>query len=76
LLVDDPRKSDLSSLGWSGSARHLVSVGRPLDRVESGEVEYLVVRGPGGYPVAKAEIDYADTPGVGVIMQLATIDEL
>jgi ribosomal protein S18 acetylase RimI-like enzyme len=76
LLVDDLRKSDLSSLGWSGSARHIVSVGRALDRADSGEVEYLAVRSPGGYPVAKAGIDYAATPGVGTIMQLATFVEL
>jgi ribosomal protein S18 acetylase RimI-like enzyme len=76
LRIDDLMRSDLSSLGWSGTARHVVSVGRALERVDSGEVEYLVVRSPGGYPVAKAGIDYAAKPGVGTIMQLATLDAL
>ena len=39
-------------------------------------MEYLVVRSPSGYSVAKAGIDYAANPSVGAITQLATIDEL
>jgi ribosomal protein S18 acetylase RimI-like enzyme len=76
LRVDDLTGDDLATLDWSGSALHLASVGRALDRVPSGEVEYLVARAPSGQSVAKAGIDYASTPGAGTIMQLATADEV
>jgi ribosomal protein S18 acetylase RimI-like enzyme len=72
LIVDDLTAEDLPALGWSGSAAHLRSVARYLARVPSGEIEYLVVRGADGTPVAKAGIDYAETPGVAEIMQVAT----
>jgi ribosomal protein S18 acetylase RimI-like enzyme len=76
LEVDDLVRDDLRSLGWSGGAAHLASVGRALDRVESGEVEYLVVRAPTGYPIAKGCIDYRVEPGTGTLCQLVTADEL
>jgi ribosomal protein S18 acetylase RimI-like enzyme len=76
LWVDDLIKDDLSSLGWSGAPLHLVSVGRALDRVASGEVEYLVVRAPDGHPIAKVGIDYAANPGAGTLWQMATAHEL
>jgi ribosomal protein S18 acetylase RimI-like enzyme len=76
LRVDDLTKEDLPLLEWSGSATHLASVGRALDRVASGEVEYLVVRAPGGEPIAKGGIDYAEEPGAGTIWQVATAQEL
>jgi ribosomal protein S18 acetylase RimI-like enzyme len=76
LRVDDLTREDLSLLGWSGSATHLASVSRALDRVEAGEVEYLVARAPGGEPIAKGGIDYAEEPGVGTLWQLATAEEL
>jgi ribosomal protein S18 acetylase RimI-like enzyme len=47
-----------------------------MARVASGEVEYLVVRAPSGYPIAKGGIDYAVSPGTGTLSQLATADEL
>jgi ribosomal protein S18 acetylase RimI-like enzyme len=74
--VDDLGKDDLPFLGWSGGSAHLASVGRALARVESGEVEYLVVRAPRGYPIAKGGIDYAVRPGAGTLSQLATADEV
>lgn len=37
---------------------------------------HLVARNPDGHPVAKDGIDYAATPGVGTVMQPATIAEL
>ena len=70
-LLEDQAGSDVS-LRWR------ISLGavRPLDRVESGEVEYLVVRAPSGDPIAKGGIDYAIRPGTGTLTQLATADEL
>ena len=76
LEVDDLVRDDLRSLGWSGGSARLPSVGRALDRVESGEVEYLVVRAPTGYPIAKGGIDYRVEPGTGTLCQLVTADEL
>jgi GNAT superfamily N-acetyltransferase len=76
LLVDDLVRQDLSSLDWSGGWTHLASVSHSLDRVESGEVEYLVVRAPSGYPIAKGEIDYAIKPGTGTLSQLVTAEAL
>lgn len=76
LRVDDLVREDLPLLGWSGGSAHLASVGRALDRVESGEVDYLVVRAPSGYPIAKGGIDYASKPGTGTLTQLSTADEL
>ena len=76
LQVDDLAREDLPFLGWSGSSTHLASVARALDRVESGGVEYLVVRAPRGEPIAKGGIDYAVKPGTGTLMQVATAHEL
>jgi GNAT superfamily N-acetyltransferase len=76
LLVDGLVREDLPLLGWSGSSVHLASIGRALDRIESGEVEYLVVRAPSGYPIAKGEIDYTIKPATGTLSQLVTADEL
>ena len=70
--VSDLTQDDLVALGWSGSPGHVASVARALERVESGEVEYLVARAPNGQPVAKAGIDYAAKPGTGTLWQLAT----
>jgi ribosomal protein S18 acetylase RimI-like enzyme len=76
LRVDDLTKDDLSSLGWSGTPLHLVSVGRALARVALGEAEYLAVRAPDGQPIAKVGIDYAVNPGAGTLWQMATAREL
>lgn len=76
LAIDDLAESDLDLLGWSGSATHLRSVADYLARVPSGEVEYLVVRGSDGTPVAKGGIDYVEAPDIGTILQLATHSEL
>jgi ribosomal protein S18 acetylase RimI-like enzyme len=74
--VDDLARDDLPLLGWSGGPAHLATVARALARVESDEVEYLVVRAPSGYPIAKGGIDYAVRPGTGTLSQLATAEEL
>jgi ribosomal protein S18 acetylase RimI-like enzyme len=76
LRVDDLTREDVPLLGWSGSAMHLASVVRALDRVELAELEYLAVRAPTGEPIAKCAIDYAKAPGTGWIYQVATAAEL
>ena len=76
LRVDQLTRDDLPSLGWSGTPSHIISVGEALDRVDSGDMDYLVARSPSGHPVAKAGIDYAASPGTGTLMQLATAEEL
>lgn len=76
LIVDDLHLRDLSSLDWSGGPLHLRSVRGELERVASGEVEYLVVRAPTGEPVAKGGIDYAKHDDAGMLWQLATHPQL
>jgi ribosomal protein S18 acetylase RimI-like enzyme len=76
LVIDDLRPEDLARLGWSGNPEHLRSVDQALGRVASGEVEYLVVRAPGGEPVAKGGIDYTKHEAAGTLWQLVTHDQL
>src|SRR5690348_1840692 len=76
LVVDDLRPDEVERIAWSGSPSHLRSVARVLERVPSGETEYLVVRAPTGEPVAKGGIDYTQQTGAGAIFQLATHEQL
>lgn len=76
LVIDDLRAENLPALGWSGIAAHLRSVASYLARVATGEVEYLAVRGVDGTPVAKAGVDYAESPGAATILQVATRSDL
>ena len=71
LTVRDLTAEDLPSCAWSGSATHLASVAKALERVRLGEVDYLAVCPPSGLPVAIGGIDYAKTPGAGTLWQLA-----
>ena len=71
LTIRDLTHEDLPSCAWSGSATHLASVARALDRAGRGEVEYLAVCPPSGLPVAIGGIDYAPAPGAGTLWQLA-----
>jgi ribosomal protein S18 acetylase RimI-like enzyme len=71
LTIRDLTHEDLPSCAWSGSATHLASVARALDRAARGEVEYLAVCPPSGLPVAIGGIDYAPNPGAGTLWQLA-----
>jgi ribosomal protein S18 acetylase RimI-like enzyme len=75
ITVDDLTAPDLDDIAWSGSPLHIKAVGEALERVASGDVEYLVVRDPDGRPVCKGGIDYAEHPGAGTIWQLATHKE-
>jgi ribosomal protein S18 acetylase RimI-like enzyme len=72
LVIDDLCPENLSRLGWSGNPEHLRKVTSALERVASGEVEYLVVRAPHGEPVAKGGIDYTQHDAAGTLWQLAT----
>lgn len=76
LLIDDLTFDDLDAISWSGSPSHIRSVRAALERARSGEVEYLAVRAPNGFPVAKGGIDYAAHPGAGTLWQLATHPDL
>lgn len=41
LTIRDLTPEDLPSCAWSGSATHLASVAKALERAGSGEVDYL-----------------------------------
>ena len=58
LAVGDLRADDLAGLAWSGNPAHLRSVADALQRAARGLEDYLVVRAPGGQPVAKMRVDY------------------
>jgi GNAT superfamily N-acetyltransferase len=72
LRVDDLRAADLDKLGWSGSPLHIKAVAAALDLVAPGDADYLVVRAPNGYPIAKGGVDHTDPERPGKIWQLAT----
>lgn len=54
--------ADLETIAWSGSRSHLDNVATQLQRVDTGEVEYLVIRAD-GHPVSKGGVDFAKEPG-------------
>ena len=74
LTIRDLTPEDLPSCAWSGTATHLASIARALERARLGEVEYLTVCPPAGLPVALGGIDYAKTPSAGTLWQLAVTD--
>jgi ribosomal protein S18 acetylase RimI-like enzyme len=74
--VTDLTRDDLPSCGWSGSASHLASIARALDRAEHGEVDHLAVCPPSGPPVALGGIDYMLNPDAGTLWQLAVQEAL
>ena len=76
LAVGDLRADEVAELGWSGGPAHLRSVAAALQRAAQGLEDYLVVRAPGGEPVAKMRIDYASEACTGVFSQLATMGPL
>jgi ribosomal protein S18 acetylase RimI-like enzyme len=71
LIIRDLTPGDLPSCAWSGSATHLASVAKELERARRGEVDYLAACPPSGLPVAIGGIDYAENPGAGTLMQLS-----
>jgi ribosomal protein S18 acetylase RimI-like enzyme len=76
LAVGDLCDDDLAGLAWSGNPAHLRSVAAALQRAAQGLEDYLVVRAPGGQPVAKMRADYTSQPGTGVFSQLAVMGPL
>lgn len=71
LTIRDLTPEDLPSCAWSGSAAHLASIARALERAGRGEVDYLAACPPSGLPVALGGVDYAKFPGAGTLWQLA-----
>ena len=71
LTVRHLTAADLPSCVWSGSATHLASVAKALDRAERGEVDYLAVCPPSNLPIAIGGVDYVVSPGAGTLWQLA-----
>jgi ribosomal protein S18 acetylase RimI-like enzyme len=71
LVIRDLTPEDLPWCRWSGSAAHLVSVAKELERARRGEVDYLAVCPPSGLPVAVGGIDYAENAGAGTLYQLS-----
>jgi ribosomal protein S18 acetylase RimI-like enzyme len=61
----------IEDIAWSGSRAHLENVAVQLQRVATGEVEYLAVRAD-GEAVSKGGIDFAKETDAGTIWQLAT----
>jgi hypothetical protein len=76
LAIDDLRHEDLVQIEWSGTKAHVRAVAEALERVPSGDVEYLVVRAPTGEPIAKGGINYTAHPGAASLWQLATHPDL
>jgi ribosomal protein S18 acetylase RimI-like enzyme len=76
LTVDDLTPADLGRVGWSGGSLHTEAVAEALKRAEKGEVDYLAVRSPDGWPVSIGGVDYAAHTGAGTLWQLATHGEL
>jgi ribosomal protein S18 acetylase RimI-like enzyme len=75
LDVTPLRQDEIDLIAWSGSRAHVEDVLRQLQRVESGEVDYLTVRAE-GLPVAKGGLDFAKEAGAGTIWQVATHPQL
>jgi hypothetical protein len=71
LTVRDLTAADLPACAWSGSAGHIRSIAMALERAERGEVDYLAVCPPSGFPVALGGVDYARNPDAGTLWQLA-----
>ncbi|MEU7102308.1 N-acetyltransferase [Streptomyces longwoodensis] len=71
LSARDLVHADLTSCQWAGSEYHLANVAEQLERVRSGEVDYLAVCPATNIPVAKGGVDYQVKEGVGTLWQLA-----
>jgi ribosomal protein S18 acetylase RimI-like enzyme len=76
LVINDLGRGDLDKIAWSGDPRHPVMVGLALERVDGGDVAYLAVRAPNGWPVAKVGIDFSKFADAGLLWQFATPPDL
>lgn len=66
LIVRDLISADLPAAAWAGSGP-----AEALERARRGEVDYLVVCQPSGFPVATGGVDYTLVPGAGTLWQLS-----
>lgn len=71
LTVRDLTAEDLPACAWAGSGP-----AQALERVELGEVDYLVVCPPSGIPVATGGVDYTLVTGAGTLWQLSVHEAL
>ena len=76
LTVNDLTPADLGQIAWSGGPLHMPAVAHALTRADQGEVDYLAVRSPDGWPVSIGGVDYAPHEGAGTLWQLTTHGEL
>jgi ribosomal protein S18 acetylase RimI-like enzyme len=67
LTIRDLTREDLPACRWAGRATHLATIAKVLERTKSGEVDYLAVCLPSGWPVGLGAIDYAKSPGAGTL---------
>ncbi|KJS53527.1 GCN5 family acetyltransferase [Streptomyces rubellomurinus subsp. indigoferus] len=71
LSVRDLAETDVPRCGWSGSPAHVRQLVHQLRRAGAGEIDYLAVCTPVGFPVALCGVDYTVTPGAGMLWQLS-----
>ncbi len=76
LSIDSLTFDDLGDIEWSGGPLHPQAVREALERVSTGEVEYLAVRSPDGRPICIGGIDYSANENSGTMWQLATKESL
>lgn len=74
LPVEDFTAQDVER--WTDNPTWQVSLRAAVDGVRRGAIEYLTIRAPTGDPIAKGGINFVERPGVGVLFQLDTVDEL
>ena len=72
IFIDDLKESDLSEIAWSGTPTHVKHVADELKRVETGEAEYIAVRGTDGKAMAIGLIDHVRYQDGSEIGQLST----
>ena len=73
--VTDLTAEDLQNIDWSGGKSHIEAVQKELQKVASGEAEYLAVRDKAGLPVSIGAIDYTKHAPGGTIWQLVTKED-
>jgi ribosomal protein S18 acetylase RimI-like enzyme len=76
LLINDLAEADIDRISWAGGPSHPQYVRAALKRRNSGEVDYLAVRAPNGWPVCVGGIDYVKHAGAGTMWQIATMPAL
>lgn len=67
----DLQPVDLDQVAWTGSEAHLGVIGSSLERVWAGEVDLVCAELPSAALVALGGVDYALSPGAGVLWMLS-----